>query len=403
MKICFNLARKLIIVVLSLSLGNVFAESQTIPIGDNAAAARTPSAHPTVTPSAPPLSAKGYVLMDANTGKILAEKDMNQRMEPASLTKIMTLYLAFQALQDGQIKLTDDVRISKKAWQMKGSLMFLEVGTSVSVEQLIQGVIVASGNDASVALAQYIAGTEPTFVQLMNQTAAQLGMKSTHFMDATGMPDADHYTTPYDLAVLTRAIVEDFPQYYHYFSEKWLTYNKIKQPNRNRLLWRDPSVDGLKTGHTDSAGYCLISSAKRQDMRLISVIMGTNSDGARNEQSQALLNYGFRFYKTYKIFDSNESISVPRVWMGKSKKVHFGLEKPLYVTVPTGEFKNLNASINLEKPLRAPIIAGKSYGKLNVNLGNEKIAETPLVALQDDPKANFFSRMVDHIILFFKG
>lgn len=375
---------------------------QDIPIHD-ASKASVSQAQPTATPSAPSLSAKGYVLMDADTGKILAQKDMDQTMEPASLTKMMTLYLTFQALQEGQIHLEDEVTVSKKAWEMKGSLMFIKVGSKVSVEELIEGVIVASGNDASVALAEYVAGTEETFAELMNQTAARLKMTSTHYVDSTGMPNPKHVTTPHDLALLARALINDYPQYYHYFSQKWLTYNSIKQPNRNRLLWRDPSVDGLKTGHTNAAGYCLVSSAKRDDMRLISVIMGTSSDSVRASESQALLNYGFRFYKTYALFDNQQVISRPRVWLGKAKHVDFAVEQPVYVTIPNGEYKNLEATINLSKQLRAPIVAGEAYGVLSINLGEKTIASAPLIAMQNDPKANIFSRLWDHALMFFKG
>lgn len=362
-----------------------------------------PSSAPVLVPPEPQLAAAGYVLMDTSTGKVLAQKNMTQRMEPASLTKMMTLYLTFQALESGQIHLTDDVRISKKAWRMTGSRMFLKVGSQVNVEQLIRGVIVASGNDACVALAQYVAGTEPTFAQLMNQMAAKLGMKDTHYVDSTGMPDPKHYSTPYDMALLARALVKDFPNYYHYFNEKWITYNNIRQPNRNRLLWRDPSVDGLKTGHTDQAGYCLVASAQRNNMRLVSVVMGAPSDGIRASNTAALLNYGFRFYKAYQLFSADQPLKQSRVWLGKEKFVNLGLKEPLSVTIPTSDYSQLKATMSLDSRLTAPITAGKSYGNVTVMLNKQVIACVPLVALQDNPKAGFFSRMMDHISMLVKG
>lgn len=358
---------------------------------------------PALIPPPPALSAKGFVLMEGSTGKILASKAMNQRMQPASLTKLMTLYLTFQALDSKQISLADQVHISKKAWRMGGSRMFLQEGSHTTVKKLIQGVIVASGNDACVALAEYIAGNEATFAKLMNQTAAQLKMTHSNFVDSTGMPNRNHYTTPHDIAVLSYALINNFPQYYHFFDEKWIKYNNIKQPNRNRLLWRDPSVDGLKTGHTDAAGYCLVSSGKRNGMRLISVVMGTPTDSARAKNSQALLNYGFRFYKTYKLFDSDQAVANPRVWMGKQKNVALGLIKPLYINIPVAEYKNLKAAINLDDRLTAPIERGQSYGTINVTLRGEVLTSAPLVALERDPKGSLFSRISDHVTLFIKG
>ncbi len=395
-------------IILSFSLSIAFASTDTaqkILLSNQHHATNTSRTAnmPALIPPAPRLSARSYVLMDANTGKILAQKKMSARVAPASLTKIMTLYLTFQAIQSGQIHLDDKVRISRKAWSMGGSRMFLRAGSQVPVNDLVRGVIVASGNDACVALAQYIAGTEATFADLMNQTAARLGMKNTHYVDSTGLPNKNHYSTAEDMAILTRAIIRDFPSAYHFFNEKWITYNHIKQPNRNRLLWRDNSVDGLKTGHTKAAGYCLISSGKRNGMRLISVVMGTPSDSARANNSQALLNYGFRFYKTYKLFDANQAITKPRVWLGEEKFTTLGLKQPLYVTIPATEYKNLKASMSLNGRLTAPIITGDQYGSITLSLRDQKIAEKPLIALQHDPKGGFFSRMTDHIMMFIKG
>ncbi len=391
----------------SLSLSTAFFIStsfaQTTPIAATPiTAAATPASPMTLVPPAPNLSAKGYVLMDAKTGKIIAQKNMNQQMPPASLTKMMTLYLTFQALKNGQAHLDDPVRITKKAWHMGGSRMFLRVGTQVPLRLLIQGVIVASGNDACVALAEYIAGTEPTFAQLMNQTAARLGMKHSHFMDSTGLPNPNHYSTPHDMSLLARALVNDFPAYYHFFSQKWLTYNNIKQPNRNRLLWRDSAVDGLKTGHTKAAGYCLVSSGKHQNTRLISVVMGTPTDSARANDSQALLNYGFRFFKTYKLFNANQVVSQQRVWLGKEKHGQFGVAKTLFVTIPVNDYKQLKASMSISKKLKAPIVKGQSYGTLQVTLNGKPISSANIIALQDDPKGGLWTRLTDGLHLFFK-
>lgn len=358
--------------------------------------------NPIILPSAPKIDAKGYVLMDANSGTIIAEKNMNERMAPASLTKLMTLYVTSQAIAQGQINLDTKVRISQKAWRTGGSRMFLKVGSEVPVHELIQGIIVASGNDACVALSQFVGGNESTFVEMMNQTAQQLGMNDTHYMDSTGLPNPQHYSTPYDLALLTRALINNFPQDYSWYNQKWITYNGIKQPNRNRLLWRDQSVDGLKTGHTNEAGYCLIASAKRDDMRLISIVMGAPTDAARADDSQALLNWGFRFYQSHQLFKANTALATPRVWLGENKTVSLGVAKPIYVTIPTGSYGQLNPQVTINTPLTAPVKAGEAYGQLSITLNNKVISSTPLIALSDDPEGGFFSRTFDHILLLFK-
>lgn len=390
--------------IASLALTSSFAATDANLLSSQPAATPTinqPAAPPTLVPTPPALDAKGYVLMDANSGTVIAQQNMDQRMEPASLTKMMTIYLAFQALKSGQIHLTDNVHISKDAWQTGGSRMFLKVGTDVPVETLIQGVIVDSGNDACVALSEYIGGTEDTFANLMNQTAQRLGMTSTHYVDSTGLPSPEHYSTPHDMALLAQAIIRDYPEYYHYFGEKWLKYNNIRQPNRNRLLWRDPSVDGLKTGHTDGAGYCLVSSAMQNGMRLISVMMGTPTDAARADDSQALLNYGFRFFKTYKLFDNNKSLASTRAWYGKDGNVQLGLATPLYVTIPVGEYNKLQAQIKLPKRVEAPVQQGQQIGNVVVSLDGNVVSTTPLIALQSDPKGGWFGRTVDRIGMMF--
>ncbi len=384
---------------------NIIKSQQQVlqPTAGTHIASPKPTTQPLIIPAAPNINAKGYVLMDANSGKILANKNQDERMQPASLTKLMTLYITEQALAQGQIQLTDKVRIGENAWRRGGSRMFLKLNSLVPVEQLIEGVIVASGNDACTALAEYIAGNEASFAQLMNETAARLGMKNTHYVDSTGLPRPDHYSTPRDLAILARHVIKDFPQYYHYFNQKWIKYNGIRQPNRNRLLWRDPSVDGLKTGHTNAAGYCLISSGFQHDMRLVSVVMGTPSDSARANNSQALLNWGFRFFKTYKLYSANQAISTPRVFMGQSKHVAMGLKDDLYVTIPAGEYSLLQASQALDNKLKAPITKGIVYGSVNITLAGKTIASQPLVALQDDPVGGLWTRMTDRVSIFIKG
>ncbi len=358
---------------------------------------------PTIVPSPPNTNAKAYILIDANSGYIIAQKNEHQRRAPASLTKLMTLYLTQLAIKSGQITPQDKVRISKKAWQTGGSRMFVKVNSLVPVQELIDGVIVASGNDAATALAQYVGGNQKTFVHMMNAAAKSLGMKGTHFTDPTGLPNPDHYSTAYDLAILTRAIIKDFPTEYKWYNQKWITYNGIKQPNRNTLLWRDPSVDGLKTGHTKAAGYCLISSAIRHGMRLISVVMGTPSENARVNDSEAMLNYGYRFYDTHKLYGAYQTISQQRVYLGENKTVPMGVKTDFYVTVPTGQYKNLKASMELNSKLKAPIVKDETYGKVVISLDGKEIASRPLIALKNDVRGGLFTRIGDHTAMFFHG
>ncbi|MDF1795739.1 MAG: D-alanyl-D-alanine carboxypeptidase [Coxiellaceae bacterium] len=359
------------------------------------------AAAPTITPPAPNINAKGFVLMDAQSGNIIAQKNMNQRMQPASLTKMMTLYIVSEALQSGRIHLDDKVRISERAWRTGGSRMFVKAGSLVPVRDLIKGVIVDSGNDACTALAEFVAGNEEMFAQLMNQAAQQLGMKNTHYVDSTGLPRPEHYSTPHDMAILARALVTHFPEYYGWYKQKWLTYNNIKQPNRNRLLWRDASFDGIKTGHTKAAGFCLVSSGIRNGTRLISVVMGAKTEPERVNDSQALLNYGFRFFETHKLFSANTAVANPRVWLGENKTTPMGLQHDLYVTIPTGTYARLKADMTLQPKLTAPVAAGQSYGQVEVTLNGKKLSEVPLVALQNDPRGGVWTRMTDHIAQFF--
>lgn len=358
-----------------------------------------PSSQPAIIPNAPNINATAYVLMDAKTGAVIAEKNADQSIPPASLTKLMSLYIVFNAIESGTITIDDKVRISENAWKTGGSKMFVKVGEQVPVSELVQGVIVDSGNDATIALAEYVAGSEQSFVEMMNLQAQRLGMSSTHFEDADGLPSSEHYTTANDLAILTRSLINHFPQYYHYFSEKWFTYAGIRQPNRNRLLWRYENADGLKTGHTEDAGYCLISSALQpsDNMRLISVVLGAPSDEERSSDSIKLLTYGFRFFETAMLYDANTPISSTRVWKGKEKEINLGLPQPLLVTIPTGSQKFITTSVKLNEHIEAPVKEGKQYGMLSLMLQDEVVAQEPLIALENDPKGGLFRSIADTV------
>lgn len=349
------------------------------------------------TPTAPNIEGTGYILIDATSGKVLAEKNSDTRMPPASLTKLMSLYIISAALKDGQIKWEDKVRISTKAWKTEGSRMFVKVGDEVPVKDLVKGVIVVSGNDATVALAEHVAGTEEAFTNLMNQQAKLLGMNNSHFMDSTGLPNSDHYSTARDLAILTQAYIKNFPEDYHMYSDKWMTYNGIRQPNRNRLLWRYQFADGLKTGHTNEAGFCLVSSAKKDGMRLVSVVLGEPSDQARTEDSARLLTYGFRFFETHKLYNASSALVNARVWKGQKTEVPLGLTEDLYVTVPTGQYKRLQATLKLNNPIKAPVTKGQACGTLDITLNNQVIASKPLIALDNSPEGGLFRRATDSV------
>jgi D-alanyl-D-alanine carboxypeptidase (penicillin-binding protein 5/6) len=353
-------------------------------------------------PSGPELGARGYVLLDHNSGRILAAKNENERMDPASITKLMTAYVVFRTLRSGQISLNDPVLISEKAWRTAGSRMFIEVGTRVTVEELLQGMIVQSGNDASVALAEYIGGNESIFAQLMNQYAAELGMHNTHYQNPTGLPAKEHFTSANDIARLANRLISEFPEYYQWYSQKEFTYNKITQKNRNALLWRDPSVDGLKTGMTDAAGYCLVSSAKRQDMRLISVVLGTKSPSARAKDSQALLNYGFRFYETRLLYPAGGSVTEARVWKGSTEKASLGLQNDLYVTIPRGSYEQIEAQVDLPLQLIAPVDRATRLGTVRINLNSELLAEANLFSLTPVDEGTLWQITKDSILLWFE-
>lgn len=353
-------------------------------------------------PSPPVLGADSYILMDYDSNRVLVKSNIHKRHPPASLTKMMTAYVVFSELKSGHIALDDLVTVSKKAWRTPGSSMFIEVGHEVSVKALLRGMIVQSGNDAAVALAEYVAGTVSIFAQVMNQYARALGMEDTHYVNATGLPAPNHYTTAYDTALLAQALIRDFPKYYHLFSMKKYTYNGIKQYNRNGLLWRDPTVDGIKTGYTDNAGYCLAASAERHGMRLISVVLGASSEEARVSASLALLNYGYRFFNTYRLYQAGKALTKARVWKGAVDMLPLGLTHSLFVTIPRRRYESLKASIMVRDQLMAPVKRGEQYGKVKVQLNGQTVSSAPLVALKSVPEGSFWQRMQDEVLLLFQ-
>ncbi len=353
-------------------------------------------------PDPPALNATSYVLVDFESGRVLAEKNPDDHIEPASITKLMTAYLVDKAIADGDITLDDMVTISEKAWRMKGSKMFVEVGKQVSVEKLLKGLIIQSGNDASVALAEHVAGSESAFAGYMNHQAQLLGMSNTNFVNATGWPDKDHYSSARDIATLTQAAIREFPESYRYYKEREYTFNKIRQFNRNRLLWRDESVDGVKTGHTEAAGFCLVASALRDEMRLISVVLGTESDKVRTQSSQALLNYGFRFFETHQLYRAEEILKSARVWYGDQEQVNMGVGKDIHITIPRGRYRDLDATLEIDSEISAPIARGQQLGRVSIKLDDELILSEDIVAMQAVAAGSFFARAMDRIKLMFR-
>jgi D-alanyl-D-alanine carboxypeptidase (penicillin-binding protein 5/6) len=355
-------------------------------------------------PEPPSVDAKSFVLMDFQSGELVASREPDLRVEPASITKVMSVYVAFDEIRQGHIKLDDQVLISEKAWRRgidsSESRMFIQVGTRVKLEDLLRGVIVQSGNDASLALAEYIAGSENSFADLMNHYAEKLGMKNSHFTDASGLPDANHYTTARDLAILARALIRDFPEGYKIFAEREFTYNKIKQGNRNILLDMDSAVDGIKTGHTEAAGYCLLSSAMRDGRRLIAAVMGTKSIKYRAQASLELFNYGFRFSETVSMFGMDRPIGTLRLWKGVEKQIAVGALRPLYFTVPRGDSGRLTVAPQLAEHAIAPVEIGQPFGQVTVNLNGKPIQTVPVVALQAAPKGSLTQQAIDTIRLW---
>jgi D-alanyl-D-alanine carboxypeptidase (penicillin-binding protein 5/6) len=359
-------------------------------------------AAPKPIPDPPSIDADSYYLMDFNSGRVLAEKDPDKRIEPASITKLMTAYLVDKAIADGDIKLDDLVTISEKAWRMKGSKMFVEVGKQIAVEDLMKGLIIQSGNDASVALAEHIAGTESAFAGYMSHQAQVLGMTNTQFENATGWPTEGHYSTARDIAILTQAVIREFPETYRIYKEREYTFNSIRQFNRNRLLWRDNSVDGVKTGHTEAAGYCLVASAIRDDMRLISVVLGADSDKARTQNSQSLLNYGFRHFETHRLYRANETLKTARIWYGDQEQLAMGVENDIYITIPRGRYRELQASMEIDSEINAPVVRGQEMGVVNVKLDDELVVSKSIVATHAVNDGGLLVKALDSIKLMFK-
>ena len=361
-------------------------------------------AGPVIIPAPPKIPASSYILMDFNSGKILAKENIHQKLPPASLTKIMTVYVVAAELKKGSISLFDEVTVSKKAYNTLGSRMFIEIGDKVKLEDLLLGVIVQSGNDASVALAEHVSGSEEVFVNLMNQHAFHLGMKNTQFINSTGMPvkDLEHTTTAYDLAILAKALIKNYPEIYNLHRIKEFTYGKnppIKQYNRNKLLWRDKSVDGIKTGHTEEAGYCLVASAIRDDMRLISVVMGASGENTRAKASQSNLNYGYRFYETHKLYSSGDTVTDVKVWKADIDSIQLTVEDDFYITIPRGQYDQLEPIIEIDTKVIAPVKQGERRGVLKILLSDENMATAPLSLKTSIPRGNIFNRLKDEVYL----
>jgi D-alanyl-D-alanine carboxypeptidase (penicillin-binding protein 5/6) len=392
--------------VLVLGLGGCSRDEQpetgtTPPAEAPAATTATAAPGPTQIPPPPELKARSFILIDHDSGRVLAALDPDSRQEPASLTKLMTAYAVFHALKEGRIKIDDMATISENAWKQEGSRMFVEVGKQVSVDDLIQGMIVQSGNDATVALAELVGGTEATFVQMMNTYAKNLGMTGSHFTNSAGMPGPEHYMTARDAAVLSSALIHEFPEYYRWYAQKEFTWNGITQQNRNGLLWRDPSVDGVKTGHTESAGYCLIASAMRDGMRLVSVVLGADSMRGREDANAALLNYGFNFFETRRLYAAGQPLTTARVWKGAVPEVGLALRRDLYVTGQRGSMGSVQAEFELPERLVAPLSAATAIGKASIVVDGATIAAHDLYPAQDVPAGGLFRRLSDTVRLWF--
>ena len=366
-----------------------------------AALLQTAIAAPRMIPAPPQLATEGHILLDAATGTVIIESNAEMRLPPASLTKIMTSYIIASEIEQGRISLEDLVPISVKAWKMQGSRMFVREGTQVKVSDLIRGIVIQSGNDASVAMAEFIAGDEQAFADIMNQVALKLGMTRTQFKNATGLPDEGHYTTAKDLSLLARALIRDYPEHYKIYKEKYFSYNDIRQANRNSLLWRDDAIDGMKTGHTDAAGFCLVASAEKDSMRLVSVVMGATSERARSTESQKLINYGFRYYESVKLYEGYESLRRIRVWGGLHESLDVGIEASAQLTIPNGARTLLSAEVMLDPVIKAPVSQGQRLGSLVISLEGKTLLERPVVALNAVDEAGLVSSLVDEANLFF--
>ena len=392
--------------LLAIAVVAAGCSSSDAPEAPTATPAAEATSPPVPLPPPPELKARSFIVIDHDSGRVLAALDPDSRQEPASLTKLMTAYVVFHALKQGRIKLDDVVTVSENAWRqaapkLGGSAMYIEVGKQISVENLLQGMIVQSGNDATLALAEYVGGTEPTFVQMMNSFAKQLGLTGTHFTDSAGMPNPEQYITARDAALLASALIREYPEYYRWYSQKEFTWNGITQQNRNGLLWRDPTVDGVKTGHTKTAGYCLVVSAKRGDMRLVSAVMGTDSMRAREDANAALLNYGYNFFETKRIFAAGQPLTSVRVWKGAEPEVALTLKRDLYVTGRRGGMGSVQAEFELPEHLIAPLSAETALGKARIVVEGSTIAAHDLYAAQEVPRGGVFRRAIDSVKLWF--
>ncbi|WP_339339361.1 D-alanyl-D-alanine carboxypeptidase family protein [uncultured Oceanicoccus sp.] len=362
-------------------------------------------AAPAIIPAPPQIAASSYILIDADSGKVITEANADQRLPPASLTKLMTSYVLSFELEQGNVANNDMVTISRNAWAQNplfagSSLMWIEVGKQVKLEDLHRGVVISSGNDSSVAVAEHLAGSESAFADVMNQHAQVLGMKDSHFVNSHGLPDPEHYMTARDLATLSKAILK-YPAEYALYSEPDFTYNNIRQTNRNRLLWKDGSIDGLKTGYTKEAGYCLVVSAKKNGMRLISVVLGAKSQSGREQESQKLLAYGFRYFETHPIYSAGDELTASKVWAGEADQIKLGVERDIHLTIPRGKHKDIEAVLNLTEVIKAPVTKGKEYGELVISLDGEELLREPLLALESVAEGSLFKRLWDAIVLFF--
>ena len=415
--------KPLLVSALALLLGSVvFAQDDPeggtalvqLPATQTAAPAATPqprpnvpqpaipqTSDPQVIPRPPQINASSYILIDAATGTVLTEYNADSALPPASLTKIMTTYVADNEIAAGNISLNDEVFVSVKAWQAEGSKMFIQEGTKVRLEDIMRGVIIQSGNDSAIALAEHIAGSEEAFADMMNQHAHLLGMTSSHFTNASGLPDPVHVMSSRDLATLARAVITRFPEPYKMYGEREFTYNNIRQPNRNSLLFTDRNVDGMKTGFTDDAGYCLVASAVRDGMRLITVVMGTSSTDARAQETQKLLTYGFRFYETAQVIAANQVMGSSKVWSGKTESVEVGVQEALMATIPRGQLDKIAIELTLDETIKAPIAVGQALGKVKVMLGEQVYYDGPAVALQAVEAGSWLKRLMDSLHLFF--
>lgn len=374
-----------------------------LAIGMIAAAPLSDAAEPTFVPAPPTLSAEGYILMDGKSLRVITERNANAPLPPASLTKIMTSYVAAGEVAAGRASLTAMVPVSVQAWKTPGSRMFIREGTQVSLNELLKGIVIQSGNDASVAVAEFLAGSEESFADMMNHQAKALGMERTRFQNATGLPAEGHYSSATDLVKLALALIENYPDHYRLYSEKTFTYDGIEQHNRNRLLWRDRRVDGVKTGHTDEAGYCLVAAAEDDGMRLIAAVMGAKSDSVRVQEAQSLLSYGFRNFETHPLYEPGDKIKTSEIWYGAVDTVELGIQDVLYLTAPRGRFGDLQGAVDMPRVIEAPVSKGDRIGNVRVTLDGELMAEIPLVALEDVDASGWLTSLWHSVYLFFAG